>query len=233
MSKGSKGSGSPSWGGIAGSAINKVLGMMGWGGYMPKPNVPGSWVCMGESAGTTQQLGALWGSQVVPVTGPTPNSVILIESPRFALTHNQAPTIQKFSVQMLDGQIDLGIWNSAWVAGQQATVTIGVGIYIAQNLAGTGIQLYQTQDPLDATQVSRDNWLYLENRRVLYSANLAGGAGYAVNPMVPKLFDVMNPALNAVLEPGEALMMSVNATIGGGDILNLHPAIRGFVSRVG
>jgi len=247
----SGGGGSPSWGGIAGSAINKVLGLMGYGGYMPKSTVPGAWLAMGEPSGNAQQFGVMWagaGNYNFTLGATTVLHGIMIESPRVALAVNSPPGIERFNVSMIDGQLDIGIITpgaSTSFGIGVGSVQISVGMYKAQVLAGTGTTLYQTQDPSVASDISRGDWFYLESRNLLFQAPTGTTSAPGANaplvpvnaPLTPKLFDFCNPNFGCSLSPGEALMLSVAVTTQFGNsaseaTIDLCPAIRGFVSRV-
>jgi len=242
--------GSMSLMGMLGKGVQGIGSLLGLGGFNApgaRQNFgdrPGAWVCAGEPTTptpTSQQTGILWAGNRLQISSGTPLNSILIETPRITLSENAAPGIQSLHIAACDGQIDFG--DSTSVGGsltQTPIVNLSVGIYVAEMTESTG--LYATQDPSSSSSVSRFDWIYLESRTFMTTVlnpSAVSQIAFPVAPLVPKVWDLMDLALDVTLHSGEALMLSIAVTVpttfGGlntGTIIqDLYPALRLYLNR--
>jgi len=242
--KGGGGGGSPSWGGIAKAGIGKLFDM--FGGYPPMPVgrvMSGAWIPLGEPTTPTanaQRNGIFWGGQTLL---NTPNTSvltsILIESPRASLGQAAAPVFPRLTLNVLDGQIDLGTIGFTGVVPTVVlgvVLNVGVGLYVARYDNATN--LYETQDPLNSSDASRFDWIYLESRLIQMTIQIGALNAYPVYaPATPKLFDLTKADFNQDIGPGEAIMLAVNCSansIPSGltpQGLSFTPNLRGYLTR--
>jgi len=236
------------------SLAGKLLGRIGLGGYTTIPpgrDQPGTWLPMGEPAagGNNQQNGVMWGVVTTyqdDIATSTAQCSIMVESPRQVLQQNAAPLYQRLTLAYLDGQVDIaglvpangGLFTNS--PNSAVSVLCGIGMYMAKFNPDTS--LYAVQDPLSAPDVSRFNWIFLEQRTVtFYLENSLAQWAPAENYGAQKLFDLTRPDFNQVLGPGEALMLSLNSrsisgpipttAIIGPTVVQWQPAVRGLLVR--
>jgi len=181
----------------------------------------GSWLPAGEVTGVAgaiaQQLGVFWGGNTVlqPVLGALAVTAILAESPVRILTGGVPASATKLSIEALVGQIDVGLLSSGGLISPVGTgalpAIISVGVYTAEYNVDT--QLYSKQDPSVPTDISRFDWLYLEQRQVIFTTPSFAAAPAAFPTWVMgncPIFDLTIPDVAVDLEPGEALMLAVS-----------------------
>jgi len=233
-----------------GSIGNSISRLLGWGGWVPpeaRINNPGtgSWFPLGEpGGGTVQQNGVLWGNQVNSLTigGGALNS-ILMESPRQTLQQNAAPLLPRLRMKMMDGQLDpTYMFNTGKLtSGLSYAPLVGVGIYLARLNATGSPALYDVQDPLGASDASRFEWLFHEQRVVPFTAFSVNSATPTSSfVLTPKLFDFLNVMLDIDITPGSALMLTVNAidslgavAIPASTAFFFHASVKGFLASAG
>jgi len=236
---------------ILGSVGNGISKLLGWGGFAPnnaRVNNPGvgSWIALGEpntGTPTNQQNGIFWGGGFLGVVSNAgPQTSILMESPRQTLGQNAAPLLQRLSVKILDGQVDIGTLfqpTSVFTQGVYCGL-FGVGIYLADLNAATN--LYNTQDPLGPSDAGRFEWIYLESRLIRFATPSTINVVPPQNvEMAPKIFDMFNIDVGVDITPGTALMLSVSFQASaagtpfpaGTNTVSYQPQLRAFLARTG
>jgi len=281
--RGGSGGGNPSGGGggmlskIPWSELAETLiEALAAGGYSiaGDPEVPGAmpqngvWLAMGEpnsGSPTIQQTGVMWGGAAYRTqTVGTVIQSIMIESPRLQLQQSAAPMIQGLEIRCLDGQVDLGAVCNAdnssptplpalFLYGQTVfSLSVAVGMYVADWNNVTS--LYNVQDPGNPVDVSRFDWIYLEQRTLRFitgtqvsqsgvvSTSYAADVQGSNQHTKPSIFDLYNPKLKIKINSGQALILAVSVGLPVVQTLNpfingtaatftWYPAIRGFLVR--
>jgi len=179
----------------------------------------GYWVAAGETGGAGAQQKPLWGGadSALLSVGPTAAmQIIMLEAPRINMGAGVALARGRLKVDFIDGVVDHDI-NSSAVTD---LYSVFCGIYIGEYVSGNSV--YTTQDPSNASEVSRE-WIYLEGRSMVVKAGEFGSSG---KQLTPPLFNLTG-AVDIEIEPGEALMLALAwASIGVGNSVSFMPNIR-------
>lgn len=251
------------WDGLI-SALSKFAAI---GGYnLPTMRSAGSqsqgaWLPAGSTRALTQAPGgSLWGGfgAIGCSMGAAGIATVLVENIRQSAGSTGIPNVESIIIGGIDGQVDfMGVAaNAVPVAFQFPVIlSLSVGMYVADFDNATG--LYQVQDPSGAPDVSRFNWIYLENRVVVCSPTYQGGvpALQSFLPPIgqqqnPKQFEFLDLSVNVSLKPGQALMLvlaadapvastnappppSYGAAAAPGAVAVFQPSIRLFMQQIG
>lgn len=186
----------------------------------------GDWIIGGGAVPAGGAVGSItahssWGTPFTLQHGVAENWLLVTEPTISPGTGT--PTMGEVLVQEVMGIVFLTL-DLAAPPGDQ--VHVAIGLYVAEyNKTGTA---WSTLDPLDTTEASRDDWLFLRGMEIGYIAS--GTSAFTNSFPIP----VAIPAPQ-MIGKGETLMLSVSAFIKGGSAgsagLVATPYVRSRITR--
>jgi len=176
----------------------------------------GFWLAAGETVaiGPNVQQASLWNNPLTPAINSAVQ-LIMVELPRIALGGAAAPQRGRLKLDFIDGVVDHYFYG----ANIPDVIGLYVGLYVGEIIPATN--LYAPQDPSNASEVSRGDWIYIEGRAVFM------GTVNRDNSTVNMPIFNLTGAVDIELEPGEALMLALaSSQVGAGNVIGFMPHIR-------
>jgi len=129
--------------------------------------------------------------------------LVLLESPvSAAITPtNSAPTIGKFSVEKMEGTLDMLGYDIT-----SSNLVVGFGLRVAEWDADAGA--YTSLNPLVAADASSANWVWITSRMVQMCTFNAALSPFLIASVSPLHLDLSMP-VRSCIGPGQALILSL------------------------